>query len=333
MGYSVERQGFATVSALMYSVATDMLANGFTLIFPATMPITAPTTFKFTLEASASVNPRHDTQPWRVHFDVMADQKSKMVVATPTQLRNDGSVALRPMASNASDSIKSEIAGIIGTEALTDSQSNSTSAEMRSFRFIDRSSGSRAVASALEGYAAPMTYRLTISDHGFALFVWEPGTDVYQSAIQNGAEPSLNTGGNYNAWIVVQQPVDKTTGVPLATGRSPVFCLYKLYDKMYQFTVCENDVPVPTVARSATVDYEDNRAVINPYPQVTINEQDKYVVTFPSRLNTPRCTYTEEMDLLGLTSADVIAEDTDVPLRVYGEASDRVYKAMQANAP
>jgi hypothetical protein len=53
----------------------------------------------------------------------------------------------------------------------------------------------------------------------------------------------------------------------------------------------------------------------------------------PNRLNTQRYAYTDELDLIGYTSADVISQDSDVPVTVYGESSPRKYKAMKTSGP
>jgi len=54
-------------------------------------------------------------------------------------------------------------------------------------------------------------------------------------------------------------------------------------------------------------------------------------VTFPNRLNTDRYAYTEELDQFAYTSADVIGEESEISVTVYGEATPRVYRAMKAN--
>jgi hypothetical protein len=78
---------------------------------------------------------------------------------------------------------------------------------------------------------------------------------------------------------------------------------------------------------------EDSRAIINPMNQVAITEDNKYVITFPNGLNTPRFAYTHELDIIATTSADVVSQWSEVPLTVYGETAPRVYKSMCANGP
>ena len=57
----------------------------------------------------------------------------------------------------------------------------------------------------------PMSYRLTVTDHGVGLFLWD--------------QASVDQDDDY-AWFVVQRHVDQTTGQPEFTQKSPVHCLY-----------------------------------------------------------------------------------------------------------
>jgi hypothetical protein len=68
--------------------------------------------------------------------------------------------------------------------------------------------------------------------------------------------------------------------------------------------------------------------IFNISNQVSLTEDKKYLLTFPHNLTTPRFRYTEELDLIGLTSADVVMASSNVSFRVYGESHDRVYTAL-----
>lgn len=92
----------------------------------------------------------------------------------------------------------------------------------------------------------------------------------------------------------------------------------------------EGGFPFGVPCDEHTVDYA---AVINARQQVAITENNKYVITFPNGFNTARYAYTHELDLIAYTSADVISADTEVSITVYGEATPRVYKAIQSNGP
>ncbi len=70
---------------------------------------------------------------------------------------------------------------------------------------------------------------------------------------------------------------------------------------------------------------------MNVETQVRLTEDGKYVVNFPSRLNTSRFRYPYELDMIGATSADVVSQYSDVELTVYDEPDARVYHALQSN--
>jgi hypothetical protein len=160
------------------------------------------------------------------------------------------------------------------------------------------------------------SYLLIASDHGIAFKVWEDGSD---------AKPS-------NSWFLVQSPVDKLTGDPLLTDNSPIFCVYSCdSQEIKKFVVSEADVARPSPSVSAEVDTLNSAAIINGQEQVSIAKGNKYLVTFPNRLNTDRYAYTEELDMIAYTSADVIAEESEIPVTVYSEGAPRVYRALKAN--
>ena len=57
----------------------------------------------------------------------------------------------------------------------------------------------------------PMSYRMTVTDHGMGLFIFD--------------QASVDQDDDY-AWFVVQRHVDQTTGQPEFSGKSPVHCVY-----------------------------------------------------------------------------------------------------------
>lgn len=369
MGFSVQRSGFVKVGTLIGSVISDLLANGFTLKFPGG-PISdpPPTIFSATLEAGATVDPLAATQKWRIHFNVIDDFQCKVYVASDLQLPDTGTTSMleRGLSLTAADA-----AGVIGSDLaypyrldattlmipaneLNTNTSYTAESVARLKRinnadsqFIDRTVRIPDMATA-QSY--PMSYLLTISPRGIALCVWEEAQD-----------PT----GNKSSWFIIQRPVDRTSGLPLidVASKTPLFCVYGLRD-MYvpaaikqddpatpntnekqviyperwesglkKFVVRERDVFKPTVSYPAAYDSADSNAIVNGAQQVCITEDNKYVITFPNKLNTPRHAYTHELDLLAYTSADVVSQHTEVPLTVYGEGTPRVYKSVVANGP
>jgi hypothetical protein len=364
-GFSVQRNGFVKVGDIIGSVITDLEANGFTLKFPAVAPINWASPYKVTLEAGSTVDPLATTQKWRIQFTVIDDFQCKMYVAADLQLPDDGSVAKL----NVDFNTAVDNAGVIGTDLVypykldgttlivPDTPYNASTPTtlamvQRSKRinnadsqFIDRSIRIPDLATAAN---YPMSYLLNVTPRGFSLCIWEEAQDI--------------TAGQNFSWVVVQRPVDRTTGQALVdtATKCPLFCVYGLQD-MYvpaaikpkdsadtnghaiiiyperwesgikKFVVRESDVVKPTPSMPATYDSVDSNGIMNAGKQVTITEDNKYVVTFPNKLNTYRYAYTQELDLVGYTSASVIAQYAKVPLTVYGESSARTYQAMLAN--
>lgn len=309
MGISIERNGFITCKQLNEAVITDLLANGFVQKFPAS-PYNATTDNKATLEAGPTVDPLNvgdNPQAWRIQFEAKSDFRMDIYVGHQLQLGDDGTVA---QLAKSAGMMTNELSGILGTAAATESGQ----VAFPQNHFIDRTN--RLTASSQPSY--PMSYRLTVSDRGFALFVWEDASD---------------SEGDKFSWVVVQRAVDSKTGATYVTGKSPVWCVYSLDNNIWKRVVREADVLKPSLPVTALANSEDSRMIINGEASVSIDEDNKYIVMFPNGLNTARYSYTHELDLIGYTSADVVSQRSEVPLTVYGETEPRIYKAMSANGP
>lgn len=176
--------------------------------------------------------------------------------------------------------------------------------------FGDPSEASRVTPS-----TTPCGYRVTWCERGFFFMIWREGSD------HNGSKFS---------WGVCQRAVDKQ-GRVMNIGKNPVFTAFCSKGDISKFVIRENDVPRPSPIRSATENSEDSLKIMNDKEMVATTEYGKYVVFFPSNVNTPRYTYREELDLIGYTSADVISQDLNVDLEVFG--GRKKYKAMHANGP
>lgn len=319
-GFTVERYGYISAPQMIGDIVGDMTANGFSIKYTNKTNQTWNSTalqytdvYQVILEAGPTVDPLAATQPWRILFDVRGAQVCACAMGNPVTLTNTGVIAQIAKAGGAADPTPPEWPGILGTEAYYDP---SGTAEKRGKRFIDRTGGIMAISTPAQAAARPMSYRLTITPRGIVLYVWEEG---------------VTEDGRFSSWFLVQRPVDRDTGVVLTTGKCPVFCVYSLFGTIYKFVVRELDILRPSPSVSATTDTADSNWIINDQQQVAISEGNLYVTTFPSRLNTPRYAYTQVLDLICTTSADVVAEWTDVPITVFGESASRTYKAMTAN--
>lgn len=367
-GYSVERHGYATASGMVGDIITDMISNGFDLKFQtsgdaAINKATLGDVYRVILEASGTVDPLNasavsEKQPWRICFDVQAAQTAFVYVATPLQLPDTGVVSVvTKIKSQAGDQGTNrllapyDVVGAIGAEISPTASLPST--QSGSAKTIEAQLSALAIYSAPSYVAAPgtvggqpdsalndettkglvtrarrvttlgasfpMSYRLSITPRGVWLGIWEEATTAEASTTFN--------------WLLVQRPVDRATGQVLTTGKAPVMCVNCVGNQYWQFTVREQDILRPGKRRQADLDAEDSECIINTTNQVSLSEDGKYIVTFPSRLNTSRYRYPHELDMIGTTSADVVSQYTDVPLTVYGESAPRVYKALHANGP
>lgn len=306
MGISVVNSGFTDIRTLCQSIMTTMLANGFTEVSGAAIDANT-TTAAFT--AGPNVDPLSLTQPWRIRLECAQGTTGfiKVNVATPLQIKDDQSVV----------SVKtSETSGFLQGKTATNNWVQ----------------GTNFYPTGCSPEAHPLSYMLTISSRGIACCVWVEGQDDI---------------GDKFSWFVVQRPVDNETGTVLQTGKCPVFCAWSggggdgaainssdsVGQSIWKFVVRESDVNAPTAKKAACVDDEDSCAIINPIQQVSIAEGNQYIITFPNNLNTQRHVYKHELDMIAYTSADVVAQSTNVSITVYGEVQPRVYKALNANGP
>lgn len=322
MTFSVQRNGFTRVPDLFAAVVIDLVAQGFVQRFPTT-PLTPAVggadqaKFKATLEAGPKVDPLSTEQPWRIQFDCMTvngDQVGDVFISSPLQLPNDGSVATLDVGDGSTAASKMFAGMLNATGTLPPSMTEVV--DYTDARFIIRAHRVKDKATAL---AYPMTYRLTVTNRGIALYIWEDATD-------EDAVPQAS-------WFVCQRPVNHLNGETLVAGHAPMFCLYGMKNRISKFVVRENDILKPSLSSIGDADTEDNAAVINSKRQVSITENNRYIMSFPNGLNTARYAYTEELDMIAYTSADVVSQYSDVPISAYGEATPRKYKAMVANGP
>lgn len=363
MGYSFERYGFGTIDAIAKSIIADMLASGFTQLYPEG----GADAKAFTLVAGPTVDPLAETQPWAVKFmwDKGADGTVPaatsggvldVMIATPRQFSATSQATYERFYGNSQawdasiNGSSKDVVGLVGTALYR--RSPTGTGTPKPVGFSDRTFIDRTRLATADGFAYPMSYRLSVSSRGFALFVWEEGHERE---------------ANLFSWVMAQRPVDNKTGQVYTTGKAPVHCVYGLMNNFQEnpswtdrglynirrFIVRESDINVPyplgNVARSsaqdlpnenslcmgvvATHDTRDYNAIINAAQQVSISEANKYILTFPNGLNTARYAYPHELDMIAYTSADVVAQGTIVPVTVYGEAQPRKYAAMCANGP
>lgn len=307
--FTIQRNGFTTVSQLIHTAIQDMTDHGFSVVFPVgynpATPLPAP--FKVILAAGPDVDPLSTTQGWRVCFQVTADQTCAAFVGTSFQIQDDGTLSTLSGSGGAT----------LGWAGQVGKLSSSISSDPE-VGFINRATR---VSSNSNG-TFPMSSRLSISSRGFFL-------GAFEGSWANGIfDP--NAGASYFNWLLVQRPVDKSTGAILTTGKAPLFCVNKVDNLYWRFVVRESDVPHPTPAVNAAAHTPDNFRLINIENQVSVAEEKTYLISFMNSLNTPRFRYTQELDMLGIVSADVVMEGVAVPLSVYG--GSKTYTALPGSS-
>ena len=162
-------------------------------------------------------------------------------------------------------------------------------------------------------------------------------------------------------WMLVQRPVNRTTGVILddyesLTSKHPVFCLNSVAGRYYHFSVREKDISHPQsgppdhqsiayykdfIQYPTPGDYdnypyrvpsglnsEDSHLLFNPQNQISLTEDKTYLISFPNNLTTPRFRYTEEIDMIGFTSSDILMSGQVVSFSTYDEPQERIYIAL-----
>ena len=186
--------GFKDLQSLLVHLERRLTADGkFAKVFPAG---SYDGTTKLVLEPTNLVDPlrgqENDTPTWRICFDINVEQQTVTTnIATAIQIQDDGTIAKASWLN----------------EPINPGQLNN---------FIDR----RHIKEPLASAVYPMTYALTVTDHGIFLAIWDQAFDERQDEI-NFLSPALR-------WILIQRPVDNKTGAPVTTGKAPVYCVYTI---------------------------------------------------------------------------------------------------------
>ena len=144
-------------------------------------------------------------------------------------------------------------------------------------------------------------------------------TTKFLSEVQPGSTLYDTTGNQIGA----VKTVNSDTSITLMSKPRNVIA-----DKDYFFT------PPNIVALRVLADVHspDSHAIFNATEQIALTEDKTYLLSFPHNLTTPRFRYTEELDMIGTTSSDVVMAGQDIQFQTYGEWGPRTYRALPANA-
>lgn len=328
----VQKGKLSSLAEVLSSLHADLLAGGFTPVMPATsLPLSVlDGTGVFVVESSDTINPVNEGQAYRIRMEVAKHTGGTYmtaVVAGVDHITNTGDVFTYPevVTLGANHTSSTQVMGALGTEMKpVDFNTGGSKQTGQGGIFVTRGNGEgtagapSAAAKAYTDAGAGVNYgyTLSVSDHGVVFYMWENATE----------------GKPIYSMFCVQSPVNKDTGDALVDLKSPIFCVYaNNTSPMMKFIVNESDVSTPTKSVKAGEDSIDSAAIINEEDQVAVKLDNKYLVTFPNRVNTERFAYSEELDMIAYSSAKVIGEDTVLPITVYGEPTERKYRAMKAN--
>jgi len=217
------------------------------------------------------------------------------------------------------------------------------------------------------GASYPLTYELAVSNSGFFLGIYESSWATQVGGTTTGTG-TTTVPGRFNWMVCQRPVDRNTgvilDKVDSLTSKHPVFCVNGVAGRYYTFVVREKDIAHPTAGPEdhtkiayynnsggtsgtlvsgyvgtmgynnyvyrvpAVLNSEDNHLLFNPENQISLTEDKKYLVSFPHNLATPRFRYTEELDLIGLTSSDVLMSGQVITINTYSESQDREYLAL-----
>lgn len=326
------RNKLNTLGEVLQAMYDDLKLAGMTAVLPSTGPLTLTAGVgKFVLDSSATINPQHATQPWRIFAETFTSERGtsmRVAIATPEQISDSGTLMDYPYADTYLENSQTpmtyqgtETIGQLGRRfkpmaysAIPVANNPAQTGLQVGDVFIARDGIRGKNVSA----GNTMSYILSATPRGIVFYIWADSSD---------ANPVYS-------FFSVQMPVNKDDGSVLSDMNTPIFVVYDCDNTgLKKFVLCESDNSLPTKSVKADEDTPNSAGIINSMEQVAIRRGNKYLVTFPNRLNTDRYAYTEELDMLAYTSADVIGENTIIPVRIYGEMSDRKYRALKANGP
>lgn len=365
--FNITKYGFLTIEELMNDAVNEMTGNiaggasnsikYFTTKFNG-QPQTGigSTSDNVTiLSTTANVDPLASSQQigsylsmvepgWRICFNRLDDSRLAIHVATALQLTNTGDIAQlndRGGATNTTIPAIKEPAGNVGEDWTGTGGVPGTGAAGFNQIWLNRGPNSGSES------AYPMSYSITMTNRGFFFGIWEDSQEeIPQGNITwdpGAINPDGVSGRSPFRWILVQRPVDRLTGhvrgggamrednnVSAETSRCPVYCVSGTGapQTFKKFIVREVDVISPSRKKDATIQSDDNPALINPYPQQSLTETGEFVVTFMNNLSTPRYKYADELDILGTVAAEVVGAGTSVLVNVYNEPYQREYTAL-----
>lgn len=173
-------------------------------------------------------------------------------------------------------------------------------------------------AAKMPSAAREYSYRVTLTDRGFAIAMWSV------SNINKITD---------NVLLVVQRPVNPTSGAPKLDGEAPIFAIKKGHadasSSLFMAVIRQmsDPVPDPTWSNLGTLTARNLYRCTLDWAHPNLFDNYSHIIKFPFGFATDDALYLEEMDLLCLVNATAFAYNQDVKITMYGESAQRSYKA------
>lgn len=322
---------------------TDTVGQGVSSpVFVTNVVMTSTTTATVTMDSNQTLSSGKTLkflfdpiQKWRLCIESQDYQLVNIYAGTEVQFPDDCSIG--NLIANVGGTVTTvDRPGIMGSPLTGNSN------VMINTTYVDQGFFNRSLRVVNDAPSYPINTQLTVTDRGIFFGAWEGNFSVLQKKQLTGQYDD-----NVFNWFLIQRPVDRLTGRILTTGRAPLFCINSVGYKYHKFIVRESDVFHPSQGpkkeddNGVLVDWRtpadahsnDSFAVLNTSNQIALTEDSKYLVSFLHNLTSPRFRYSEELDMLGQTSADVCISGNDLSITAYQESGPRVYKALPSNKP
>lgn len=297
-----------------------------------------------TLSTNKSLQFRFDPpQYWRLL--VRLQNKDTAVVAAGTSTQFNETCTIPAIYNDATTTITdlSGVMGVVPTGVYKTGAPAGTGPLASETRqgFINRTNRVRN-----QGQAVPLNSILSVTDRGMFFGAFE-GTF---SVLQKEKVANDITDHSFN-WFLIQRPVNRTTGKVFTKGNAPLFCINSVGYAYHKFIVRETDIFHPSQGPRKTGNVQlpdgvvynyrtpadqhsyDSFGMINSSNQIALTEDNKYLISFLQNLTTARFRYTEELDIIAQTSADVLIGGVDLNITAYQESTPRTYRGLPSNKP
>lgn len=308
----IQRSGFSDLRKLCLSIVGTLADSGFQTLHASD----DGKLFKAILQPTVDIDPilgYTGTKTWRVAL-VILNNNLHVYAGTDKYLKDNGEIIeekyLKP------HDLQSSEQGLPNNPALI-------------YKFVVRDF----FDSASSELAYPMSYSLSVSDHGLFIGITDSCNDEYQNTKRYDNKLSLVYSPRFS-WFLIQRPV--FNGDVIVSGKAPVVCLFTRMETpintdedgyditgvnqspttqlTYYFTVRESDVTRPT--EKVRIDNNCDRLNLswNSYGSCDFIEDGSYQISIPVGFNTTRYYYPYMLDMIATCNVQTLVESREIKL-------------------